>query len=173
MASAADRFTRLEKLAIFLIALGEQRTREILADVDIDTLQHLNGAIAALGTVTSEEKAAVMLEFAHFFYADEPISDPLAPGKAKPSASRAGRKMPGPRVSPTQKSSKKSPGQLPADKSDTLDLSGKKPDLNDEEQAILHTLDKLRRKVDPGQIDWGKAGYDFGDGFKGTDDSRH
>ena len=76
MASAADRFSRLEKLAIFLLALGEERTREILADVDVDTLQHLNGAIAGLGDLSAEEKAAVMLEFAHFFYADEPISDP-------------------------------------------------------------------------------------------------
>ena len=45
-------------------------------------------------------------------------------------------------------------------------------DLSGEEHAILHTLDKLKRKVDPGQIDWGKAGYDFGDGFKGPDPER-
>ncbi len=79
MASAADRFTRLEKLAIFLIALGEERTREILADVDMDTLQHLNGASTSLGKVGAEEKAAVMLEFAHFFYADEPLASAGVP----------------------------------------------------------------------------------------------
>lgn len=154
MASAADRFSRLEKLAIFLIALGEERTREILADVDIDTLQHLNGAIAGLGEISAEEKAAVMLEFAHFFYADEPIS----------AAPKVLGNKPRPRVSSAK------PRQT--DKAGALDLSGKKPAISEEEQAILHTLDKLRRKVDPGQIDWGKAGYDFGDGFKGTDDSR-
>lgn len=165
MASAADRFSRLEKLAIFLIALGEERTREILADVDVDTLQHLNGAIAGLGDLSAEEKAAVMLEFAHFFYADEPISDPAgtstlpkvsidtpSPGSEKPKL---------PRKKPAR-------GQTPGQ----LDLSGKKPALSAEEQAILQTLDKLRRKVDPGQIDWGRAGYDFGDGFKGTDGDR-
>ena len=31
---------------------------------------------AATRKMSAEEKAAVMLEFAHFFYADEPISDP-------------------------------------------------------------------------------------------------
>jgi flagellar motor switch protein FliG len=61
MASAADRFSKLEKLAILLIALGEERTREILADVDVNTLQHLNGDIAALGDISASEKAAVML----------------------------------------------------------------------------------------------------------------
>ena len=34
MASPADRFTRLEKIAVFLIAMGEARSREILADFD-------------------------------------------------------------------------------------------------------------------------------------------
>ena len=67
MASAADRFSKLEKLSIFLIALGQERTREILADVDVDTLQHLNGAMAGLGDISATEKAAVMLEFAPFF----------------------------------------------------------------------------------------------------------
>ncbi len=161
MASAADRFTRLEKLAIFLIALGEERTREILADVDVDTLQHLNGAIAGLGQISAPEKAAVMLEFAHFFYADEPISDPLA-APAAPGASGKIKRRP---------RTARAALEQPTDKG-ALNLSDNKPAMSDEEQAILRTLDKLRRKVDPGQIDWGKAGYDFGDGFKGPDDSR-
>ncbi len=169
MASAADRFSKLEKLSIFLIALGQERTREILADVDVDTLQHLNGAMAGLGDVSATEKAAVMLEFAHFFYADEPISAPTQPpaGKA-PGGKGPGHKQPRRRdaatpATPATKSSKQAK---------QLDLSGKEPTLNSEEQAILQTLDKLRRKVDPGQIDWGRAGYDFGDGFKGADESR-
>lgn len=29
-------------------------------------------------------------------------------------------------------------------------------------------LSKLKDKVDPGKIDWGKAGYDFGEGFSGS-----
>ena len=164
MASAADRFSRLEKLAIFLIALGEERTREILADVDVDTLQHLNGAIAGLGDVSASEKAAVMLEFAHFFYADEPISAPSLPSPAT---------VPGSKLPVSKPKRRNTPGPAAKDgKAGHLDLSGKEPALNDEEQAILHTLDKLRRKVDPGQIDWGRAGYDFGDGFKGFDEGR-
>jgi hypothetical protein len=45
-------------------------------------------------------------------------------------------------------------------------------ELAKQEQAILHTLEKLRQQIDPGQIDWGKAGYDFGEGFKGPEDRK-
>ena len=38
----------------------------------------------------------------------------------------------------------------------------------DDEATILNTLQKLRERVDPNKIDWGRAGYDFGEGFKGT-----
>jgi hypothetical protein len=158
--SAADRFSRLEKVAIFLIALGEERTREILADVDVDTLQHLNDAIAGLGDITAEEKAAVMLEFAHFFYEDQMI----APGGPSVSA------PPKPTAPPPPK-----PATVDQPKAPSLDLGGEQeppPELSDEEQAILQTLDKLRRKLDLGQIDWGKAGYDFGEGFQGPGDDR-
>ena len=34
------------------------------------------------------------------------------------------------------------------------------------EQAAADALDKL--KSNAGKIDWSKAGYDFGDGFKGA-----
>ena len=109
-----------------------------------------------------------MLEFAHFFYADEPISDPgglstlpkAYTDTPPPDSEIPGGKPPGTK----QPGRHQTPGQLV--------LSGKKPALSDEEQAILLTLDKLRRKVDPGEIDWGRAGYDFGDGFKGTDGDR-
>ena len=54
-----------------------------------------------------------------------------------------------------------------------FDLSQKKSSAQaDEEAAILNTLEKLRQKLDPGEIDWGRAGYDFGEGFKGLDDRR-
>jgi hypothetical protein len=160
MASAADRFTRLEKLAIFLIALGEERTREILADVDMDTLQHLNGAITSLGKVGAEEKAAVMLEFAHFFYADEPLASAGVPLVDTDVQTPPKTSSPGKNKRPRQ-----TPGQV--------DLSGKTAKkISDEEQAILHTQDKLRHKVDPGKIDWGKAGYHFGEGFKVPDGGR-
>ena len=169
MASAAERFSRLEKLAVFLIALGGERTKEILADVDTDTLQHLNRAIAGLGQVTAAEKAAVMLEFAHFFYADEPISGPGATLPKAPVPPAGKIRRPRNRTAEPGSDAGKA-GKL--DSTSKLDLSSKKPDLSQEQQAILHTLEKLRRKVDPGQIDWGKAGYDFGDGFKGTEGGR-
>lgn len=152
MASAADRFSRLEKVAIFLIALGQERARQILADVDLDTLEQLNAAIAGLGPICAEEKAAVMLEFARFFYKDQPLPHGKKEAKAPPA-----RKRPqGPR--PT-----------------ALDLSAQgsqTPSLTEEEQAILRTLEKLRRRLDPGQIDWGRAGYDFGEGFRGPEAGR-
>jgi hypothetical protein len=176
MASAADRFDRLQKLAIFLIALGQERTREILADVDVNTLNHLNGAMASLGKVTAEEKAAVMLEFAHFFFEDEPLPGTPAAPTLSPPTPPAG-KMPPKGRSPLRPSERRRTGEGSSkdqQKKPTgpMDLSATKPGLSDEEQAILHTLDKLRRKVDPGQIDWGKAGYDFGDGFKGPGGDR-
>ncbi len=152
-----DRFTRLEKVAVFLIALGEERTREILADVDLNTIEQLNAAIHGLGAVSAEEKAAIMLEFAEFFYEDKPIggtsvkagSKPAKPTPRKPSAAKAPPKKP------------------PESSTGTTD-----DELAKQEQAILHTLEKLRQRLDPGQIDWGKAGYDFGDGFKGPEDRK-
>ena len=42
MSSTANRFTRLEKICVFLIAMGKERAREILADMDVDTIQKIN-----------------------------------------------------------------------------------------------------------------------------------
>ena len=150
MPSAADRFTRLEKIAIFLIMLGEERTREILSDVDLETVEQLNRAMLNLGDISAEEKAAVMLEFAHFFYQDKPIATGTAAPPVAPSQT-------GP-PSPAQKSPESS-----APVEHNLSSSKKSAD----ELAILRTLEKLRQRLDPSKIDWGKAGYDFGEGFKG------
>ena len=38
MTTPADHFTRLEKVAIILIAQGDERAREVLADLDLDTV---------------------------------------------------------------------------------------------------------------------------------------
>ncbi|MEE2658072.1 MAG: hypothetical protein VX733_06160 [Candidatus Latescibacterota bacterium] len=159
--SPADRFTRLQKVAVFLIALGEERTREILSDVDLDTIEQLNAAMASLGAVSAEEKASVMLEFAHFFYADEAL-----PGPSSPVPSSAQPESLGPPVIELSMESAAPPQKLD-------DLSTKKDDpLSDEEAAILKTLDQLRTRLNPGQIDWGRAGYDFGDGLEGSDPDR-
>jgi hypothetical protein len=161
--SPMDRFTRLEKVAVFIIALGEERTREILSDVDLDTIEQLNAAIHGLGAVSAEEKAAIMLEFAEFFYEDRPIGGTTV---------KAGRKRARPAPKPpadAQSTSKipKVPPKKPKKATDATD-----DELAKQEQAILHTLEKLRQRLDPGQIDWGKAGYDFGDGFKGPEDRK-
>jgi len=68
MTTPADRFTRLEKVGVFLSALGEERAREILANLDLDTVEQLNDSIRGLGKVSAVEKASVMLEFAHFSF---------------------------------------------------------------------------------------------------------
>ena len=172
-----DRFTRLEKVAVFLIALGEERTREILAGVDLDTIEQLNAAIQGLGTVSAEEKASIMLEFAEFFYRDKPIGGKAA--TAAPKRRREGKPRPAAGTKPAGATG------LPRERQKTGDTAGASvgdeasqtdaspsEDLAKQEQAILNTLEKLRQRLDPGQIDWGKAGYDFGDGFKGPDDRR-
>ena len=150
MPSAADRFTRLEKVAIFLIMLGEERTREILSDVDLNTVEQLNRAMLNLGDISAEEKAAVMLEFAHFFYQDKPI----ATGTAAPP------------VAPTQ-TGPPSPTQQSQESSSPVEHNLSSSKKSADELAILRTLEKLRQHLDPSKIDWGKAGYDFGEGFKG------
>lgn len=185
MSSSADRFTRLEKVAVFLIALGEERTREILADVDLETVERLNASIRGLVQVTAEEKASVMLEFAHFFYADEPIQDlqpptePPTPGLPKTADPEAGAAS-----FEIQPLAGETPQSAPArERPDRMDDAGAAPPRaatqtgaaggqSDEERAILQTLEKLRQHLDPGKVDWGRAGYDFGEGFKGPDARR-
>ena len=157
-----DRFTKMQKVAIFLIALGQERTREILADVDLDTVQQVNAAMAYLGEITPEEKAGVMLEFAHFFYEDKPLTAG-APIDLPPLTSPATPPpSPAPPTSPQQ----------PVDLGSLGVSDSASKDSQVEEQAILHTLEHLRRRLDLGKIDWGRAGYDFGDGFKGPSDDR-
>jgi len=151
MASAADRFTRLQKVAVFLITLGEEKTRQVLEALDLASIENINGAMAELGPLSAAEKAAVMIEFADFFYQDKPLSEKLQeppPAKQRPAAAQPSSKVPPPAAAATKT-------QPPAD-----------------ETSILHTLESLRQKVDPDKIDWGKAGYDFGEGFKGDGDKR-
>ena len=198
MASPADRFTRLEKVAIFLIALGEERTREILADVDLHTVEQLNDAIRSLGRVTAEEKASVMLEFASFFYEDKPIQGKSLQVRRRPGARASGSSAAtgGAAKSGTDRSRKgpRKPeppepqgGPVPhlhmsePPQADTASPAGPGPNQSpeqgaaqgqsEEEEAILRTLEKLRQRLDPGKIDWGRAGYDFGEGFKGPAES--
>ena len=52
MPSPSDRFTQMEKIAIFLIAIGEEKTRQVLADLDFDTIEQINHAIVRLGDVS-------------------------------------------------------------------------------------------------------------------------
>jgi len=210
MPSPADRFTRMQKLAIFLIALGQERTREVLEDVDLDTVEHLNAAIRGLGPVSAEEKASVMLEFAQFFYgnqtitglaqeppppaagpappADLPPADPAPAGTPPADSPRADspqrgdgrRRRPREPKDPAPGSDDVGRGKraaepdwvLPAGEEEQEKGEEQGRDQSDEERAILSTLEQLRQRLDPGQIDWGRAGYDFGDGFKGPDQTR-
>ena len=142
MASPTDRFTRLQKIAIFLIVIGENKAREILGDLDLDTIESINTAMHSLKDITPQEKAATMIEFGDFFYKDKPLSAQIN----KPQAKKA----------PSKK-------QTPAAQAPSV------VSLSDlDEKTITETLSKLKDKIDPGKIDWGKAGYDFGEGFGGS-----
>ena len=157
MASPADRFTRLEKIAVFLIAMGEARSREILADFDLATIEQINNTIGFLGNVTPQEKAAVMIEFGDFFYKNKPLSSKLHP----PVKTKSKLGVRGQNSSATVAAkSKKKPSEVKS-KEEVL------PSVQvAAEQAAAEALDKL--KAQAGRIDWSKAGYDFGEGFKGS-----
>jgi len=169
MASPADHFTRLQKIAIFLIVIGEERTREILADLDVDTIEQLNAAIAGLGKLTPHEKAAVMIEFGDMFYKDIPLKAkleepelppaPEPPSPEPPASGPPSPESPPEPQTPTLQSPPPPPPPSPA------------PSQKDEE-AIRNALKHLKRRVDPGGIDWGRAGYDFGEGFRGPEGRR-
>lgn len=155
MASPADGLTRLHKVAVFLITIGEEQARELLDDVDLRTVEQINAAILELGPLRPEVKAAVMIEFSDFFCNGKPLVEKLAKPEAKRQAPAGGKTRSGKK--PT---AKKPPPAAPAE-----DPAG-------EEVDIAATLEKLRQRIDPGKIDWGRAGYDFGDGFKGLDQDR-
>ncbi len=152
MASPADRFTRLEKIAVFLIAMGEARSREILADFDLATIEQINDTIGFLGDITPQEKAAVMIEFGDFFYKNKPLSSKLYPPiKTKSKPGVAGQNA----SSTAAAKGQKKPSTMQS-----------KKEVSTSEQAVAEALDKL--KAQAGSIDWSKAGYDFGEGFKGS-----
>ena len=152
MSSPADRFTRLQKVGIFLIVLGEEKARRILAGLDLETLERINAAIAGLGEVTPQEKAAVLIEFGDFFYKNTPLSSKLQP---PPSGGKTSGKGRGSSAAPPSGSGGASPPAPPSEA--------------EEESSVRRALRHLRRRVDPGQIDWGRAGYDFGEGFRGPE----
>ena len=157
MASPADRFTRLEKIAVFLIAMGEARSREILADFDLATIEQINDTIGFLVDITPQEKAAVMIEFGDFFYKNKPLSSKLYPPvKTKSKPGVAGKKA----SSTAAAKGKKKP--LAVQSKEEVSISEQAA----AEQAAAKALDRLKAKA--GSIDWSKAGYDFGEGFKGS-----
>ena len=171
MASASDRFTRLEKVAVFLIVLGPDKARQILADVDLDTVEAINATMGHLDDVKPEEKVAVMIEFAGFFYENKPLTEklkePVPKKRAKKSTAPTPHKMPS--TKPQTAAPHKMPSTKPAAQKEQA-APHKMPSTQSpqEDEAILNALQKLRERVDPNKIDWGRAGYDFGEGFKGT-----
>ena len=184
MASAADRFSTLQKVGIFLIVLGPEKARDILDGVDVDTLQRHNATIEELGELRAEEKAAVMIEFGDFFYKGKeflPISKPPPKEGAKPRRRPAEKEAAAPQAGAPPKArqsgkSKKAP--LTAKKidipgSESTHAKSESPAIQpEEEKIVISALKKLRERVDPQQINWGKAGYDFGEGFKGPAEER-
>ena len=181
MASPAEGFTRLQKIAIFLLVVGQEKAREILADVDLEAIERINATIASLGPLAPEVKAAVMIEFAGFFYEDKPLLGKAqkAGGKktaaAQPDAKTSKKKRPATSQSDAKTSKKKRPAtSQPGAKASKQQPPQTSPASTpkDDEATILETLRKLRERVDPGKIDWSRAGYDFGEGFKGPEKDR-
>ena len=93
-----------------------------------------------------------MIEFGDFFYKDTPLSakfmEPQIRKKQLPQK-RQGKKVTAKNKPPRSRCHPRSLWRL-------------------NEKTISETLSKLKDKVDPGKIDWGKAGYDFGEGFSGS-----
>ena len=160
MASPADRFTRMQKIAIFLIAVGEEKTRQILIDLDIDTIEQINAAIAGLGALTIQEKAAVMIEFGDMFFKDIPLKAKLREPPSAPSP----HTEPQP---PSAKPQRQTPPATPRHQKPPPPIQQK-----GEDTAVHTALEHLKERVDLGNIDWGRAGYDFGEGFKGPTGGR-
>jgi hypothetical protein len=177
MPSPADRFTQLQKVAIFLIALGAERARLLLASMELPTIERLNQTIALLGPVTPEEKAAVMLEFADFFFEGKALPPSLAgPPKYQPAPPRPrpapAKPAPPKTTSPQPQPTAKKPPPKPAVPPKTKTPPALPPAAVNDDQTARDALDKLREQVDPKQINWGRAGYDFGEGFKGPKQDR-
>ncbi len=170
----ADRFTQLQKVAIFLLALGEERARLLLASMELPTIERINQTIVALGPVSPEEKAAVMLEFADFFFEGKALPAPLAdPTAAKPAPlppkAKAAPPQAKPQAAPAKPISTAKPAPPPPK---TKTPPALLPAAKNDDQTARDALKKLREQVDPKQINWGRAGYDFGEGFKGPKGDR-
>ena len=149
MPTPTNRLTRLQKIAIFLIVMGEDKAREILGDLDLETIESINAAMQSLKDITPQEKAATMIEFGDFFYQDKPLST-----KLKEPAKKQGPAKKAPAKKQAKKPMEKAPPVVPLAELD--------------EKTIAETLSKLKDKIDPGKSDWGKAGYNFGEGLSGS-----
>lgn len=114
----------------------------------------------------------MMLEFADFFFEGKSLPAPLAkpaPVSAKPKPAVPKSKTAPAKPAPTAKPA------TPPPKTKTppaLLLPAAKNDKKNDDQTAREALEKLREQVDPKQINWGRAGYDFGEGFKGPKGDR-
>jgi hypothetical protein len=244
MGSPADRFTRLQKVAVFLIALGEDRVRPLLTGLGAATLEQLNAAIVGLGDVTPRERAAAMLEVEAYLRHGTPLrlgpgeTDPPPPSPTAAGPDRRRRASPPPRPArepapghdpepeaegqpwapaprlgtasappptrprgadaPVRSERNQEPGQdqapaAPRRAGSTAGRGlrplhpasgrgappkGREPaargpqpagpsDGHAGDEAADEALRRLRRRLDEGGIDWGRAGFDFGEGFAG------
>tara|TARA_B100001094_G_C18075733_1_gene742514 strand:+ start:148 stop:630 length:483 start_codon:yes stop_codon:yes gene_type:complete len=157
MSSAPNRFTRLEKICVFLIAMGKERSREILADMDLNTIQKINITMTSLGVITAREKAAIMIEFGDFFYKDIPLSSKL-------------------KNSDESMSKKRKPTNVMVQDKHSADFLAKQAQNHssdgdiepDEDKIVSMALDSF--KLNASKINWSNAGYDFGEGYRGLDE---
>jgi hypothetical protein len=168
MPSPSDRFTQIEKVAIFLIAIGQDKTRQALADLDFGTIEQINRAMAGLGELSVQERAAVMIEFGDLFFKGIPLKSKLEPPPSQPTAASLQEASPG-----LPATSRSAPINTPVDRAQPEPTASREgPPAASHEQAARHAMEHLRERVDPTQIDWGRAGYDFGEGFRGPTGGR-
>lgn len=80
-ASDAQRwktFKGKEKAAVVFLCLGEKRGAELMKKLSTDEIQQITSAISSLGTISSEEIEAVIMEFAELFAKDSGLIGSLS-----------------------------------------------------------------------------------------------
>jgi len=81
VASGAQRwknFKGKEKAAVVFLCLGEKRGAELMKNLSTDEIQQITAAMSNLGTISSEEIEAVIMEFAELFAKDSGLVGSLS-----------------------------------------------------------------------------------------------
>jgi len=72
------KFKGKEKAAVVFLCLGEKRGAELMKKLSTDEIQQITAAMSSLGTISSEEIEAVIMEFAELFAKDSGLIGSLS-----------------------------------------------------------------------------------------------